>query len=221
MKKFKVALVDDHQLFRDGLCEIINGFPDFAVILEAVSGRDFIQKLNPTSMPDIVLLDINMKEMNGFETASWIQSHHPDLRVLALSMYEDENSVIRMLRAGARGYILKDIRKQELLDALNSVMARGYYYSDLVTGTLLHAIHASGQEQSSEDFKSRTPLNPRELEFLKLICSELTYKEIAEKMNLSPHTIDGYRDALFEKLHVRSRVGLVMYAIRTKIVMLE
>lgn len=221
MKKIPLAIVDDHKLFRDGLAELINGFSSYEVIIEADNGEDFIQQLNAGRLPHIVLLDINMKQMDGFETAAWLKDHHPDIIILALSMYENENSIIRMLRLGARGYVLKDIRKQELEQALSSLATKGYYYTELVTGKLIHAINNLNEVKPGPSLKDLVSLNPREMEFLKFACSELTYKDIADKMCLSIHTIDGYRDALFEKLNVKSRVGLVIYAIKNKIVLMD
>jgi DNA-binding NarL/FixJ family response regulator len=162
-----------------------------------------------------------MKQMDGFETATWLKEHHPDIKVLALSMYENENAVIGMLRLGVRGYVLKDIRKQELEQALSSLTSKGYYYTELVTGKLIHALNSLHEEKPGSPLKELVSLNQRETEFLKLACSELTYKDIADKMCLSIHTIDGYRNALFEKLNVKSRVGLVMYAIKNKIVLID
>ena len=221
MEKVKLAIVDDHKLFRDGLAELIKDFSNYEVIIEADNGEDFIRQLNPQSLPDIVLLDINMKVMDGFETAAWLRERHPRIIILALSMYENENTIIRMLRAGARGYVLKDIRKQELEQALASLVSKGYYYTEIITGKLIHAINNFDEPGSGSVLKDLTSLNQREIEFLKLACTELTYKDIADKMCLSIHTIDGYRDALFEKLKTRSRVGLVLYAIRNKIVLVE
>jgi len=209
----KVALVDDHKLFRKGVAELINNFSGFQVIWEANNGLEFIQQLKTSNAPDIVLLDINMPEMDGYETAIWIKQERPQIKVLALSMYDDEDAIIKMLRYGARGYILKDAEPQELKTALHELVKKGYYYSELVTGTLLHSIH-----KEAEDINKHNPdavkLNDRETEFLKLACSELTYKEIADKMCLAPRTIDGYREALFEKLHVKNRIGLVLYALK-------
>jgi two-component system, NarL family, invasion response regulator UvrY len=135
---------------------------------------------------------------------------------LALSMYDNENSVIRMMKNGAKGYILKDIDSVEFRRALDSLISKGYYYSELVTGKLVHAVNHL--DEPEQPIRSLIMLNDREIEFLKLACTEMTYKEIAEKMFLSARTIDGYRDALFEKLNVKSRVGLVIYAIRSGIV---
>lgn len=220
MNKIKLAVVDDHKLFRDGLTELINGFSEYIVIIEADNGADFINQLGAKGIPDIILLDINMKVMDGFETADWLKEHHPMVKVLVLSMYENENAIIRMIKSGAKGYVLKDIRKKELEQALSSLVTKGYYYSDLVTGKLIHVIN-TGDEKKSGHSRDNTLINAKEIEFLKLVCTEITYKEIAEKMNLSPHTIDGYRDVLFEKLDVKSRVGLVLYAIKNKIVLIE
>lgn len=221
MDKIKLAIVDDHKLFRDGLAELVNGFSEFEVTMEADNGLDFIRQLNAAVAPDIVLLDINMKEMDGFETAEWLKTNHPELKILVLSMYENENAIIRMLKYGARGYILKDIRKNELQQALFSVAIKGYYYTEMVTGKLIHVINNLDEVKPGQSIKDLISMNQREIEFLKWACTELTYKDIAEKMNLSVHTIDGYRDTLFEKLNLKSRIGLVLYAIRNKIVQLD
>lgn len=210
-----IVLTDDHSLLRNGLASLVQSL-GHTVLFEADNGKDFIAKLDTKQLPDIVLLDINMPEMDGYETAQWIKTNQPDVKVLALSMYDNETSIIRMLKCGARGYILKDSEPAELKSAIHALMEKGFYYSDLVSGKLMHAINKMDDE--GEGLKSLVPLNERETDFLKYSCTELTYKEIADKMFVSPRTIDGYRDALFEKLHVKTRVGLVMYAIRNGIV---
>jgi DNA-binding NarL/FixJ family response regulator len=214
-----VVLVDDHALLRSGLASLIRGYGRYDVLFEACNGKDLVRQLKISRRPDIILLDINMPEMDGYETACWLRRNCPDSRVLALSMYDSDNSILRMLRNGARGYIVKDSGPGELKLALQSVMEKGYYYSDMVTGKLIHAM---GQ-LDEPDIRVRriNSLNERELEFIKLVCTEWTYKEIADRMYLSPRTIDGYRDALFEKLNVRTRVGLAMYAVRNGIVHID
>lgn len=214
-----VVLVDDHALLRSGLASLINGFGGFDVLFEACDGKDLIRQLKHSRRPDIILLDINMPEMDGFETACWLRRHHPEIKVLALSMYDADNSIVRMLRSGAKGYILKDIEAGELRLALESVLEKGYYYTDMVTGKLIHTI--SQLDEPETRLRRMLTLNERELEFMKLVCTEWTYKEIADRMYLSPRTIDGYRDALFEKLNVRTRVGLAMYAVKNGIVSLD
>ena len=214
--KTKIALTDDHVLLRNGLASLLEDL-DYEVLFEADNGQDLIRKLNPGELPDVVLMDINMPQMDGYETTRWLKLNHPGVRVLALSMYDDENAIIRMLKSGARGYILKDSDPAELKAALQALISKGFYHSELVTGKLIHTInHMDDTDHSS--VKDVLGLNDREIEFLKLVCTELTYKEIAEKMFLSPRTIDGYRDALFEKLGLKSRVGLVLFAIRNGIV---
>jgi len=216
--KPSVALVDDHVLLRNGLANLIRSFGEYSVLFEAGNGSDFIRQLKPRTLPDIVLLDINMPDMDGYETSLWIRRHHPEIKIVALSMYDTDNSIIRMLKNGVKGYILKDADPAELKVALESVISKGFYYSELVTGKLLHTINTL--DAPDHQVRHVLRLNDRELEFLKLACTECTYKEIAEQMYLSPRTIDGYRDTLFEKLNVKTRVGLVLYAIRNGIVAL-
>ena len=214
--KARVAVTDDHVLLRNGLANLIRSFDQYEVVFEADNGKDFLTKLDKNSLPDIVLMDINMPEMDGYETALWLKRNHPDVKVLALSMYDNENAIIRMLKNGAKGYILKDIDPAEFRVALDSLVRKGYYYSELVTGKLIHAVNHL--DEPDQPIKNITTLNDREIDFLKYACTEMTYKEIADKMFLSPRTIDGYRDALFEKLNCKTRVGLVMYAIKNGIV---
>ena len=214
--KANVVLVDDHSLLRNGLASLIKSFGSYNVLFEADNGKDFISKLKPKQLPDVVLMDINMPEMDGYEACLWLKNNHPAIKVLALSMYDNENSVIRMFKAGAKGYILKDCDPGELQIALDDVVIKGFYYSEMVTGKLIHTINTLDEEDSQT--KNVIQLTEREITFLKMVCTELTYKEIAEKMFLSPRTIDGYRDDLFHKLNVRTRVGLVMYAIKHSVV---
>ncbi len=210
-----IAIADDHTLLRIGLAQLVESLGN-TVLFEADNGKEVLQKLNEKNLPDVVLMDINMPEMDGFQTTQWLKQNHPEVKVLALSMYDNENSIIRMLKCGAKGYILKDSEPAELKAAIEAVMNKGFYYSDLVSGKLIHAINKLDDDDNG--LKSLIQLNDRETDFLKYACTEMTYKEIADKMFVSPRTIDGYRDALFEKLHVKTRVGLVMYAIKNGVV---
>jgi len=213
-----IALADDHVLLRNGLATLLKEL-DYEVLFEADNGKQFIDKLKKHGKPQIALMDINMPVMDGYETTLWLKQNQPEIKVLALSMYDDENAVIRMIRSGAKGYILKDSDPSELKMALGAIASKGFYHSDLVTGTLIHAVnHLDNPENAGA--KEVLGLNDRELDLLKLICTELTFKEIAEKMQLSPRTIDGYRDSLLEKLQCKSRVGLVIYAIKNGIVVI-
>jgi DNA-binding NarL/FixJ family response regulator len=211
----KIVLVDDHVLLRKGLADLVRNL-GYQVLYEANNGKEFCEKLNPKNLPDLVLLDINMPQMDGYETSLWLKKNYPDIRILALSMHDDENAVIRMLKNGARGYILKDTEPSELKMAIDAILQKGFYYSEMVTGRLVHSI--SGMDDESHASQQILHLTEREIEFLKLACSEMTYKEIADKMYLSPRTVDGYRDTLFQKLDIKTRTGLVIYAIKNGIV---
>src|ERR1700748_1447796 len=205
-----VAVADDHVLLRKGLVSLIQSFDGYDVLFEADNGKDFINKLNKKQLPEVVLMDINMPDMDGYETTLWIKENYPDIKVLSLSMYDDEKSIIRMLKCGAKGYILKDIDPSEFKKALDELVKKGFYSSEIVSGKLIQAINSF--DEPAKKTKSFPMLNEREIEFLKLVCTEMTYREIADKLFLSVRTIDGYRNDLFEKLNVKTRVGLVMYA---------
>ena len=216
MSKISVALVDDHVVLRNGLAGIINELNDYHVIAQANNGKEFtnhivLQKISP----DVVLLDVSMPHMNGFETAQWITKNLPLAKILVLSMFDDEKSIIKMIRSGAKGYILKDCEPHELENALNNVVHKGYHYTDLINGKLIHAINKLEDEEHTE---IKNNITHKEKEFLKLTCSEMTYKEIAGIMCLGVRTIEGYRDILFNKLQLKTRVGLVLFAIKNKIV---
>ena len=213
-----VALIDDHVLLRKGLANLIESFGGYKVLFQADNGKQFIESLHKGIVPDIVLIDINMPIMDGHETAIWIRENNFKISVLALSMYDDENSIIKMFKAGAKGYILKDCDPSELKTALQALVIKGFYYNEMITGKLIHTIGTLDEKEIQSRMLAK--LNDREIAFLKLICSEYTYKEIAEKMFVSSRTVDGYRDALFEKLEVKSRVGLVMFAIKNSVITL-
>jgi DNA-binding NarL/FixJ family response regulator len=216
----KVALVDDHILLRNGLAALINNFSTYTVLFEADHGKECIAAIQDGQVPDVLLLDINMPVMDGFETSAFLKQHYPEIRILALSMYDDDNAIIRMLHNGAKGYILKDSEAIELKNALDSICRKGYYYTEMVTGKLIHAVNQSDTADPLGKLGREITLSDRDREFLRLVCTELTYKEIAERMLLSPRTIDGYRDSLFDRLAIRTRVGLAIYAIRNGIVRL-
>ena len=210
MEKIKIAIVDDHKLVSKALENMISFNSNFQVIMNCFNGQDFLDHLRTNANhPDVILMDINMPIKNGIETTEEISREFPNLKVIALTMEDNESTIIKMLRAGAKGYLLKDMSPDILFDAINIVHEKGIFYTDLVTQSLLNI---KTEEKLMYDLNGS--IKERELEFMKLACSELTYREIADKMCLSPRTIDGYRDSLFTKLNVKTRVGIVLFAIK-------
>ena len=214
-KLIKVALADDHLLLRNALASLINGFGDCQVIFHSNTGRELIDRLKSGLVPQVVILDLNMPEMDGFETAKWIQENSPHVHVLMLTMYDSELSLIRLLHAGVKGFLKKDIHPDELKFAIHSVIQSGYYYSNHTTGKLVNLFRNKPEGNMS---LHKAMLSEQEVEFLKYACSDLTYKEVAQRMGLNPRTVDTLRDQLFTKLDVKSRVGLAMVAIRHGVV---
>lgn len=212
--KYTVAITDDHLLIAKALSGIVESFADFEVLYEAANGQALIEKMkNAQALPDIVLLDISMPVMDGFETAKWIKANHEHILVLALSMQDDEQALIKMIKSGARGYLHKNAHPAELEKALKTLIKNGFYYPDWATGKILSNI--AGQDTSRDVLSMITD---REKEFLQYAITELTYKEIGERMHCSTRTVEGYRNTLFEKLDLRTRTGLVVYAIKHGIV---
>jgi DNA-binding NarL/FixJ family response regulator len=208
----EIALVDDHTLLRNGLAELVKSFDGYTVTFEAGNGKEFIEQLEKNSPPDIVLLDITMPEMNGIETATWIKQNLPDTKILVLSVMDTDTVIISMLKRGARGYILKDSKPTVFRQALDSIRDTGFYINELVSNKMLN--YLAHEEDKGKDISSISQLSEKELAFLQMACTEMTYKEIAQKMELSPRTIDSYRDDLLKKLKVQSRIGLVVFAIK-------
>lgn len=210
MIKNTLVIVDDHTLLSQAIAGVVSNFEDFEVLYTCKNGAELVDQFKmQKNIPNIVLMDVNMPIMNGFETTEWLKSNHPQVKVIALSVEEDENTILKMLRSGARGYMLKDTDKKTLEMALLKVVETGFYHSNSVSEILMNSFNGN----TAPDIM----LKDREIELLKLICTELTYKEIADIMKTSPKTIDGYRDILFVKLNVKNRIGLVLYAIKNKI----
>lgn len=209
---YNIVIVDDHLLVADSLKMLIETFSGYRVLYHAKNGMDLQQKIIANkSIPDVILLDVNMPLMNGYETMEWLSKEHPDVKVLALSMDDDEQMVLGMLSRGANGYLLKDIHPDALKIALNEVIEKGYYHSENVVNTLLKSLKPKKEIPTIR-------LAERDLKFLQLSCSELTYTEIAAQMFLSPKTIDNYRSKLFKRFQVKNRVGLVIFALKNNLI---
>ncbi len=203
-----IAIVDDHILIAKALTGIIQNFKQFNVLYECENGKVLIEKLKvKKNIPDIVMLDISMPVMDGFATAEWLRDNHPEILVMALSMQDDEQSLIKMIKAGAKGYLLKNVHPTELEKALDGLIKNGSYFPEWAASKVFLSI----SKPTNND--SNFLITEREKEFLQLSISEMNYKEIAEKMFCSARTVESYRDSLFEKLHLKSRVGLAVFAI--------
>ena len=211
----QIALTDDHVLLRNALATLIDSFENCQVIHQSGTGKELTNSISGGMKPNVALLDLNMPDMNGLETAEWLQKNAPDVHVLMLTMYDSELSLIRLLQAGVKGFLKKDIHPSELRFAIQAVVQSGYYYSNHTTGKLVNLFRHSSDGGVA---LKRALLNDQELQFLKLACTDLTYKEVAQRMDLNPRSVDTLRDQLFVKLDVRSRVGLVLVAIRHGIV---
>lgn len=209
-----IVIVDDHILIAKALTGIIENFKQYNVLYECENGKQLQEKFsNKANVPDIVLLDISMPVMDGFATAEWIREHHPGVLIMALSMQDDEQSLIKMIRSGANGYLLKNVHPAELEKAMDSLVRNGLYYPAWATSKVLLSI---GQNKTGK--KEKPNLTEREKEFLQYTVTEMSYKEIGKKMFCSTRTVESYRDSLFEKFGLKSRVGLAVYALRNGMV---
>jgi len=211
----RLMLADDHVLLRDAVANLIESFDEFTVVAKAANGSEVIEAIEKGCQADILLMDLNMPKMDGHETAKWMASHQPQVKIVILTMYDTEIALIRLLQAGVNGFLKKDIHPAELRDALLAVAAGEYYYSNHSTVKLASVFRKSADSHSALD---KLLLTDNEIEFLKLACTDMTYKEIALSMKLTPRHIDSYRDTVFKKVEVKSRVGLAIYAVKNGII---
>ncbi|MGE8554329.1 MAG: response regulator transcription factor [Chryseobacterium jejuense] len=207
MKK-TIVIVDDHILIAKALEGIIGNFSEFEVIYVCESGKDLIQKFEEgNTIPEIILMDVSMPIMDGFETAAWVTKNHPEIKVMALSMQGDDNSVIKMIKNGAKGYLLKNTHPKDLEIALTRLNTDGFFYPEWASKIIFSNLNKT-------DIETTVKISDREKEFLKYTVTELSYKEIADRMCCSPRTVESYRDQLCEKLDLKTRVGLAVFAIK-------
>jgi two-component system, NarL family, invasion response regulator UvrY len=205
-----IGLIDDHVLLRTALAGLINSLGGYKVTIEASNGAELLRLLNKRNLPEIIVLDINMPGMDGFETCQALFSKFPSVKVLALSMHAEDAVIIKMIKAGAKGYLLKSVGADEIKNALAALLNNQFYLPSNISERIALGLQ-SGNDEVVE-------LNEKEIEFLKLICLELSHKEIGRRMHLSKRTVDYYRDALFRKVGTKTRVGLVKFAIKHELI---
>lgn len=212
MKTIRVGIADDHNLFREGIRMIISGMKDVLLCLEAESGKDLLEQLKETSV-DIILLDIEMKDMNGMDALKSISALTLKPKVIILSMHTELRMISYVMEQGANGYLPKDVKGEELENAIISVYEKGMYLSDIVSHSLL-----VGLRNKRNKYLPAIELSQREKEVLALICQQYTTQEIGEKLSISGRTVEGHRKNLCLKLDVKNIAGLVMKALEMNLV---
>ncbi len=214
MARIKVAVADDQRMFVEGLAALIGQYTEFKLLHTAFNGKELIDNLEKR-VPDVILLDLEMPEMDGIQVMKYMQKNYPDVRVIILTMYDTESLIVHLMELGARGYILKDSDPSCLADAIYSVHDTGYYFNDTASRAMI------GKIVQSDQFKPtfhKTELTEREIEVIKFICDELTSDEIAEKMYINVRTVHGHRERIKQKTGARNVVGIVLYAIKNGLV---
>lgn len=215
MSNIKIAIADDYKIFRDGIKVGLQKENSFEVVLEAENGRDLIDGLERV-VPDVIIMDLKMPIMDGIEATIELRKKFANIKVLVVTMYEDDKFIIHLMQNGANGYLLKNANPEEISKAIYSVCESGYYFNDVVNKALLKKLVIKGNIKPS--FKQNIDFTERELEVLKLICEEKTATEIGKEIFLSPRSIEGIRQRLIEKVGVRNTAGLVMFAVKNGII---
>jgi len=213
MNGIKILIADDHPFFRDGMHQLLTDQLNITDIDEAANGSEVLERLADKSY-DIIIMDIKMPVMNGIDATREIRKNYPDVKVLAMSMYDEQPYFIRMLKAGARGYLLKNSTKEELLDAISKLMQGENYFSKEVSDIMISNIVSGKQMETVNEEKIMMSLTSREIEIIRMIAEELTNVEIGERLNISPRTVDTHRRNLLQKLKVKNTAGLVKYAVK-------
>lgn len=218
MNKIKIAVVDDHHLFRAGLIQLLNQIADFEVVFDAVNGREFLDKLSEQAI-DIVLLDIQMPEMDGIKVTEHLRQKGEDPKIIILSMHDEDQFILHLLEIGANGYLLKDTDPDEMEEAIRKVMDKGIFFTDFVSRVMLHKASIKPKQRSGKFFNYKTDLSERELEVLTLICQGKTTTEIADEICLSPRTVEGHRTRIMDKLQVSNTASLVAFAVKNELIL--
>lgn len=211
MSIIKIAIADDYKIFRDGLKVGLSTDENLNVMMEADNGEDLLKGLESTT-PDVILMDLKMPIMDGMEATKLVRKKYPSIKVLVVTMYEDDKFIIHLMENGANGYLLKNAESDEIRKSIYAVYENGYYFNDLVNKALLKKLVLKNNFKPS--FNQNIDLTEREIQVLKLICEEKTAAEIGKEIFLSPRSVEGIRQRLIEKIGVRNTAGIVMFAVK-------
>lgn len=217
MAHIKVAIADDHKIFRSGVINTLIPYEDISFVFEADDGLHLLQSME-TQQPDVILMDLKMPHMDGIEATVKVKEKYPDVKIIILTMYEDDNFIVHLVENGANAYLLKNAEPEEIYEAICTTFEKGFYFNENVNLALLKKVLHKNKQQFKPTLKNEIQLNDREQEVLKLICNELTTQEISEQIFLSPRTVEGIRQKLLEKINVKNSVGLVLYAFRNGLI---
>jgi DNA-binding NarL/FixJ family response regulator len=214
MSNITVGIADDHKIFRKGVILSLRPYTNISFIFEAENGEDLLEKLQG-EQPDIVLLDLRMPGKDGIETTKEISKRFPNIRILILTMYEDERFVSHLMENGANGYLLKNADPAEIKKAIMEVMARGYYLNNFVNRVLLKK---SAKNKAIPSLNTEINISEKEKEVIRLLCLEFTASEIAQKMEISARTVESVKDRLMERFGLKNTAGLVFYAVKNNLI---
>ena len=211
----RLIIADDHEIFMDGLALMLSRQKDIILLGQASNGKELVE-LTEQHNPDVIITDIKMPVMDGIQASKLILKKQPDVKIIALSMFDEETLIVDMLEAGAKGYLLKNADKQEILDAIETVYEDKTYYCHHTSARLTNMIVKS----NFNPYKKKEPVsfNEREIEIIKLICQQNSSKEISDKLYLSSRTVEGYRTKILEKMNARNTVGVVVYALKHNLI---
>lgn len=212
-----VAIADDHVLFRKGLITILELDDDLEVIYDVDNGKELIEKLD-AQIPEVILMDLKMPIMDGMEATKQIKAQNPEVKILILSMYDEEKFIIHCLELGANGYLLKNTDPDEVVKAIHTVVAKDFYFNNHISTVMLKGLNQKTRAKGKPQFGNGVELTKREMEILGLICKELTTPEIAEKLFISNRTVEGHRKNLLEKTGAKNTAGLVVFALKNELV---
>ena len=215
MAVIKVAIADDHKIFRKGVILSLRPYNNIKFVQEADNGQELIDGL-PVSQPDVILMDLRMPLKDGIETTKVIAKAYPHIFILALTMFEDERFVSHMMEIGANGYLLKSADPQEIKQAIIEVSSKGYYLNNFVNRILLKKSHT--RHKTIPNLNSEFTVTDRERDVIKYICMEFTAQEIAQKMELSPRTVEAIKDRLMERFGAKNTAGLVFFAVKNNLI---